>query len=115
MNTHQEVIELFSPYVDASLPAAQEAAFEAHLAQCGPCRAEYAGFAEAVALVRELPRHRLPAAFGRRVLARTRTERRRRLSRIRELVLPVFPAGVAVPLVLVAALAALVVLLFLSI
>lgn len=113
MNAHQEVIELFSPYVDAALPAAEEARLEAHLAACEPCRLEYGAFAEAVSLVRELPRHKLPAAFSRRVLARTRAERRRRLREVRAAMLPV-PAEIALPVVLLAAVAAVVVLVLLG-
>ena len=109
---HPDMIEKFSPYLDAELPPADEAAFESHLEACGPCRVSYAEFADAVALVREVPRHKLPAGFSRRVIARTRGERRRRLARVRELVLPV-PAEVALPIVVVAATVAAVVILLL--
>lgn len=114
MNAHQEMIERFSPYVDAELPPADEAALEEHLGSCAPCRTEYTAFAEAISLVRELPRNRLPSAFTRRVVARTRMERRRRLARVREMVLPMVPAEVALPVVLLAVIAAVMVLVLLG-
>jgi len=104
------MVEKFSPYLDAELPPADEAAFESHLEDCDACRASWTEFADALALVREVPRHRLPASFGRRVLARTRGERRRRLVRVQEL-LPFGPAEVGLGLVVLAAAAAAAVLL----
>ncbi len=118
MNTqqlvHAEITELFTPWIDAELAPAQEKALESHLAGCDACRASWDEFAGAVAAVRGVERYRLPAGFSRRVIARTRIERRKRLARVREMVLPLVPAEVALPLLLIAAVAAVVLLLLAS-
>jgi len=114
VNVHQEIVDRFSPWLDAELAPAEEEALERHLDGCGPCRAEWERFADAAALLRGLPRERPSAAFTRRVVARTRLERRRRALRLREGALSLVAAEVAVPVLLVAAAAAVVVLLLLA-
>lgn len=111
MNAHPEIVDRFSPLVDAELPPAEVQEVEAHLSRCPSCRAEWEDFAEAVALLRDLPRERLPSAFTRRVVARTRIERRRRRLRLQTDLLPLAGAQIILPIALLAAVAAVVLLL----
>jgi len=62
----------FSDYLDGVLPDEVHGAVEAHVAECTPCRVELDALRRTVEAVAGLPRHRAPAGFKARVVARAR-------------------------------------------
>jgi anti-sigma factor RsiW len=64
-----EFVELVSAYLDGSLPPAERAAFEAHLAQCPGCDRYLAQFHRTIELLGELSGDALSAPGRRRLLA----------------------------------------------
>jgi anti-sigma factor RsiW len=104
---------MFAPLLDAELPAWDEAALRTHLSDCARCQQGLARYQRAVELLREAPRARAPAGFATRVLRRVR--RRRRALRegpqgARFFEQVSIPAEAAIPIVLAALIAAILVL-----
>jgi Putative zinc-finger len=70
--TCHDARELFSARVDEALGADESARFDAHLADCPECRAEWVRFQQTVSLVQALEPARAPAGFVDRVLEAAR-------------------------------------------
>lgn len=108
--SHDAAAELFSAYLDAELPEPELDRLEEHLDDCGECRSEYEEFAEALALVRGVPRLRAPRGFTRRVVKRAQRARKRGFAAAAgELVAYRVHAEIALAIVLAAALGLLIV------
>jgi anti-sigma factor RsiW len=107
---HETASDLFSAYLDAELPPPELERLEEHLHHCDTCRSGYEEFAEAITLVRDVPRLRAPRGFTRRVVKRARRSRTRGLGpAAAQLVLQRQHVEVAALILLAAALAALVI------
>jgi anti-sigma factor RsiW len=52
--TCRELIEFIAEYLDGTLPAAERAAFERHLAVCASCRAYLASYETTIRAVKSL-------------------------------------------------------------
>lgn len=66
--TCQELVELVTAYLEGSLPAAQQQAFEEHLAQCPGCDRYLTQFRKTIDLIGELPEESLSAPGRQRLL-----------------------------------------------
>lgn len=58
--TCQELVELVTEYLEGSLPAAQRARFEAHLAECPYCRIYLEQMRETIRLLGRLTEETIP-------------------------------------------------------
>lgn len=99
---------MFSLLLDERLDEREQEALLEHLDGCERCGTRFDRYAEAVQLVRTMERQRAPADFTQAVLKRVRKRRRRLLfgpqgGRFFEHVS--IPAEVAVPIILIGALA----------
>ncbi len=112
--SHERVDALLPAWLDAELPPAEEQEVEQHLQGCPDCRARYEKLADAVALVRSVPRARPTADFTRRVVKRARRNRRREfgLAGTHALFVQRFPVEAIAPILLAVAAAALLLLLW---
>lgn len=112
VETHSEVTGLFSAYVDHELPVGELERFVTHVEACEGCAGELEVFEQTVASVRGLPRERAPSAFSRQVMRRVR-HRHRRQAAVAPYLQGSFqlPVEAAIPIVLAAALALLLLLL----
>lgn len=63
-----EFVELVTAYLEGSLPEADRAAFEAHLAECRGCDHYLAQFHRTIELLGEMPADALSAPGRRRLL-----------------------------------------------
>lgn len=106
LQSHSEVTGLFSAFVDHELPVAELEKLVVHLESCAGCAEELSTFEETVARVRGLPAVRAPSSFSRMVLRRVR-HRSRRQSAVAPFLDGSFhlPAEAAIPIVLAAVLA----------
>lgn len=86
--------EALPELMDGELAERRRAEVEAHLKDCGPCRAELAKLREVSALVRALPERPLPAGFLHRLQRRRREEQAPAASRKPRYLLPL-PARLA--------------------
>ena len=105
---HQEVRSMFPALVDDELPGDLVANLRAHLATCVECRNGWTRYERAVSLVRKAPKEKPPAALTAAILRRIR--RRKSQARRRDVALALayrVPYGVVLPIVLAAAVAAL--------
>lgn len=73
---HREAEALFAPMVDRELAPQQEAALRSHLESCHDCQRGFEKYARAVELVRGVARERAPGDFAQQVLKRVRKRRR---------------------------------------
>ena len=105
---HQEVRSMFPALVDDELDGDLVSNLRAHLEVCDECRSGWKRYERAVSLVRKVPREKAPQALTAVILRRIR--RRKSADRRREHVLALAfrtPYGVVIPVVLAAAVAAL--------
>lgn len=105
---HQEVRSMFPALVDDELPGDLVANLRAHLATCAECRNGWVRYERAVSLVRQVPKEKPPAALTAAILRRIRRRKSQALRRDGRLAMAYrVPYGVVLPIVLAAAVAAL--------
>jgi predicted anti-sigma-YlaC factor YlaD len=109
--SHREAQRLFFAFADDELPSEDETRLTLHLEECGSCRAGWDRYARTVDRVRGVEREKAPAALATLIVRRAR---RRRTFGLRAIQLAHaqyrFPVEAAIPLLLGAAVAALLVL-----
>lgn len=66
--TCQELVELVTEYLEGSLPAAQRARFEAHLAECPYCRIYLEQMRATIGLLGRLTEETIPPAAKQELL-----------------------------------------------
>lgn len=66
--TCQELVELVTEYLEGSLPAAQRARFEAHLAECPYCRIYLEQVRETIRLLGRLTEETISTEAGQELL-----------------------------------------------
>jgi hypothetical protein len=103
--TCEEIRELFSARVDATLSADERTRLDAHLATCADCAREWEHFAGTVEMLRAVAPARAPAGFVDRVMAARPRPWYRRLARSLFMPWPVKLPLEAAALVLIAGLA----------
>ena len=103
---HTEARDLFSAYVDEDLPEPDEERLLQHLDGCRECHQGLERFEDTIAQVRGLPRNELPAAFSRQVMRRVKHRNRRQRELAAVMVGPLrVPVEAALPIMLAAAVA----------
>ena len=65
----QELVEVVTDYLEGALPAEDVLRFEAHLAECGPCREYLAQFRRTISIVGRVDPAALPEPARERLLA----------------------------------------------
>lgn len=73
----QELVELVTDYLDGALPPADRARFDAHIADCGDCRAYLEQIRATIALAGKLDPERLDPAAEAALLEAFRDWKRR--------------------------------------
>jgi anti-sigma factor RsiW len=105
---HQEVRSMFPALVDDELPGDLVENLRAHLSICAECRNGWARYERAVSLVRQVPREKPPAALTAAILRRIRRRKSLALRRATTLAMAYrVPYGAVFPIVLAAAVGAL--------
>jgi len=105
--THREAKSLFGAFVDEDLEPPRELSLKAHLDDCDECRTGWEKYARVVKSTRTLDRQKAPAGLASIIMRRVR--RRRMSARAFQLTMAhsAIPAEIVIPVVLAAAVAAL--------
>ncbi len=70
MNEHEQIQEMFSEYLEKSLPSEERRKVDEHLGQCASCQDALAALGRTLESVHELPRIRAPRGFAKRLQQR---------------------------------------------
>jgi anti-sigma factor RsiW len=110
---HQEYRSMFPALVDDELDGDLVTNLRAHLEICDECRSGWKRYERAVALVRQVPREKAPEALTAVIMRRIRRRKSAMLRREHVLALAYrTPYGVVIPIILAAAVAALLLFLY---